>query len=208
VIRFDEELGALLMDAIDPGTPLSLSTEHPSAEVIAELMSSLHAGIRDPSFPSVDQRVENLFASSAKLYERDPGLTEVIPTELYLRGRALAEQLARVESRDVLLHGDLTPNNILSGGEERGLVAIDPAPCIGDVAFDTVDLVLWRADSMGTIDARTERLAAAIGVDASAIFSWCVAFAGMNALELASQTDADRSQVAVLVDLASQVDAT
>jgi streptomycin 6-kinase len=113
-----------------------------------------------------------------------------------------------VESRNVLLHGDLTPNNILNGGEERGLVAIDPAPCIGDAAFDTVDLVLWRADSMGTIDARTERLAAAIGVDASAIFSWCVAFAGMNALELASQRDVDRSHVDVLVDLASRVDAT
>jgi streptomycin 6-kinase len=208
VIGFDEGMGALLMDAIDPGTPLSMSTDHPSAEVIAELVSSLHTGTRDPSFPSVSRRVEYLFASSAKLYERDPGLNEVIPDELYGRGRALAERLARVESRDVLLHGDLTPNNILNGGEERGLVAIDPAPCIGDAAFDTVDLVLWRADSLATIEARAERLAVAIGVDASAIFSWCVAFAGMNALELASQADRDRSHVDVLVELASKVDAT
>jgi streptomycin 6-kinase len=208
VIRFDEENGALLMDAIDPGTPLSMSTEHPSAEVIAELVSSLHTGSRDPSFPSVDRRVEYLFASSAKLYERDPALTELIPTEVYGRGHTLARALAREESRDVLLHGDLTPDNILNGGEERGLVAIDPAPCIGDAAFDTVDLVLWRADSLATIEARAERLAVAIGVDASAIFSWCVAFAGMNALELASQSDGDRTHVDVLAELAARVDST
>jgi streptomycin 6-kinase len=30
----------------------------------------------------------------------------------------------------------LTPSSILDGGAERGLVAIDPAPCLGDPAFD------------------------------------------------------------------------
>jgi streptomycin 6-kinase len=42
-----------------------------------------------------------------------------------------------------VLHGDLTPSNILDGGAERGLVAMDPAPCLGDAAFDAVDLILW-----------------------------------------------------------------
>jgi streptomycin 6-kinase len=206
VIRFDEQLGALLMEAIDPGTPLSLSADPPSAESLGELVRSLQAGSRDPSFPSVERRVEYLFASSAKLYERDPALAEVISTERYARGQALAERLAREQGRDVLLHGDLTPNNILDGGEERGLVAIDPAPCIGDAAFDAVDLVLWQADSLATIEARAERLAYAIGVDASAVLSWCVAFAGMNALELASQEDGDRTGIEALVGLASRVD--
>jgi hypothetical protein len=53
------------------------------------------------------------------------------------------------------------------------------------------------------------RLAVVIGVvDASAILSSCVAFAGMDAHELASQDDDDRTHVDVLVELASQVDAT
>jgi streptomycin 6-kinase len=88
------------------------------------------------------------------------------------------------------------------------LVAIDPAPCIGDAAFDAADLVMWRADDLGTIEARAERLAVAIGIDASVLFSWCVAFAGMNALELASQGDGHHAQVDVLAELASKVDAT
>src|SRR5260370_961646 len=57
-----------------------------------------------------------------------------------------------------MLHGDLTPGNILDGGARRGLVAIDPAPCLADAAFDAVDLILWQADGLGTIEARPRPL--------------------------------------------------
>jgi streptomycin 6-kinase len=43
------------------------------------------------------------------------------------------------------------PHIRLDGGVERGLVAIDPAPCRGDPAFDAVDPVYWRADDVDTI---------------------------------------------------------
>jgi streptomycin 6-kinase len=206
LIRFDEDLGALLIDAILPGTPLEMSSEYPSIEAIGELIGSLHGGMRDPSFPTVERRVESLFESSQRLYRRHPEVADVIPPELYRKGRTLAERLARVESRDTLLHGDLTPSNILFGGEERGLVAIDPAPCIGDAAFDAVDLVLWRADSLTTIEHRAERLAVLMELDTSAILSWCVAFAGMNALELATTPGTPPEQVDALEMLAALVE--
>jgi streptomycin 6-kinase len=206
LIRFDEDLGALLIDAILPGTPLEMSSEYPSIEAIGELIGSLHGGMRDPSFPTVERRVESLFESSQRLYRRHPEVADVIPPELYRKGRTLAERLARVESRDTLLHGDLTPSNILFGGEERGLVAIDPAPCIGDAAFDAVDLVLWRADSLTTIEHRAERLAVLTELDTSAILSWCVAFAGMNALELATTPGTPPEQVDALEMLAALVE--
>ncbi|HLQ33210.1 MAG TPA: hypothetical protein VK457_11020 [Chloroflexota bacterium] len=38
-------------------------------------------------------------------------------------------------------------------------VAIDPAPCLGDAAFDTVDLILWQADDRETIQARAPAVA-------------------------------------------------
>jgi streptomycin 6-kinase len=205
-IRFDEDLGALLIEAIEPGTPLEMSSEYPSIEAIGELIGALHDGTRDPSFPTVEQRVASLFDSSQGLYQRHPEVAIVIPPDRYQRGRELAERLARVEIRDVLLHGDLTPSNILFGGEERGLVAIDPAPCIGDAAFDAVDLVLWRADTLTTIEHRAERLAVLMEVDASAILSWCVAFAGMNAIELATTPGTPPEQIDALVMLAALVD--
>jgi streptomycin 6-kinase len=204
VFGSDETLGALLIEAVEPGTPLDADPDHASVETVSELVSALHLGTPNPSFPPVASRINALFRSSEALYRRDPGLTVVISKELYVRGRSLAERLARVEHRDVLLHGDLTPSNILTGGEERGLVAIDPAPCIGDAAFDVVDLVLSRADSVETIERRAERLAVVMDVDASLIFSWCVAFAGMNALELASTDDTPADQIDTLVSLAGQ----
>jgi streptomycin 6-kinase len=174
-------------------------------ESAAELLSSLHgSGVPAPSCPTVEQRVAYLFDSSAKLYDRRPELAALIPPALYERGRGLATGLARDTSPIVLLHGDLTPSNILDGGAERGLVAIDPAPCLGDAAFDAVDLILWQADDLGTIEERSARLSAATGADAERLLGWCVAFAGMTALELASQGNGTDPRIEALLGLAAQ----
>jgi len=202
VIRFDDDLGALLLEAIEPGTPLDTSPDLPRMEAVGDLITALHEGTRDPSFPSVEQRVAHLFQSSHRLYERHPQLVHIVSPDLYAEGRGLAERLARLESRDVLLHGDLTPSNTLIGGR-RGLVAVDPAPCIGDAAFDAVDLVLWRADSLATIERRAEQLAKLMELDAAAILSWCIAFAGMAALELATSPGTRSDQIEPLVMLAT-----
>ena len=118
--------------------------------------------------------------------------------------RQLANQLARSDATIVLLHGDLTPSNILDGGTERGLVAIDPSPCLGDAAFDAVDLIPWQAEDLETIDARIDQMAATGAVDAERLFSWCAAFASMSALELASQGNGSRDASRALLELASQ----
>jgi streptomycin 6-kinase len=204
VIGSDAALGALLIEAVEPGVPLDLTAVEVSGDAVAELVGALHGGAPNPSFPLVGKRIDHLFRSSEALYRRDPGLTVVISEEAYMRGRALADRLSDLEHRDVLLHGDLTPSNILIGGEERGLVAIDPSPCIGDAAFDAVDLVLWRADAVETVERRAEQLAIVMDVDPSVIFSWCVAFAGMNALELASSGGSHPAQIDTLVDLAGR----
>ena len=206
VTALDEQLGALLIEAIEPGTPLLVSSIYLAAESVAELMSSLHeSGVPDPSYPTIGERVAYLFDSSTKLYEQHPELTALISPEFYERGRGLATRLGQ-HVPVVLLHGDLTPSNILDGGGERGLVAIDPAPCLGDAAFDAVDLILWQADDLETIQARTERLAAATGMDTRRLLAWCSAFAGMNAIELASQGNAPRARIEALRKLASQAE--
>ncbi|HEY3010357.1 MAG TPA: aminoglycoside phosphotransferase family protein [Micromonosporaceae bacterium] len=205
VIALDGQLGALLLEAIEPGTPLVVSSMYPAAASVAELLSSLHeSGVPDPTYPTVDQRVADLFDSSARLYERRPKLTALIPPDLYERGRRLATRLAQHDSPIVLLHGDLTPSNILDGGPERGLVAIDPAPCLGDAAFDAVDLTLWQAGDLETIEARTEQLAAATDLDSERLIGWCVAFAAMSALEVASQQSGPHPGIDAFLKLASK----
>jgi streptomycin 6-kinase len=205
VIALDERLGALLMEAIEPGTPLVVSSTYPGVASIAELLSSLHGSpLPRRSYRTVEEHARYLFESSVRLYEWHPQISAVVPPELYERGRTLARRLARDDFPTVLLHGDLTPSNILDGGPERGLVAIDPAPCLGDAAFDAVDLTLWQADDLETIQARAERLAAVSELESRRVLAWCSAFASMNALEIASQGSAPSGRIEALVKLASQ----
>ena len=204
VIALDRRLGALLIEEIEPGTPLVVSGVHPGEQRVAELMSALHgSGVTDPSFPTVERRADYLFDASEKLYERRPELTALVPPELYERGRRLAARLARDGAPAVLLHGDLTPSNILEGAA-RGLVAIDPAPCLGDAAFDAVDLVFWQADDVAAIEARVERLAAAAGVDAERLIAWCVAFAAMCAMDRVSPRTGPEPGMDALLELATR----
>jgi streptomycin 6-kinase len=204
VLTFDEPHGALLIEAIEPGTPLVEGGVCPGLDQVAGLMNGLHrSGLPKPFFPPLAERVRYLFVSGAKPYERTPEVADVVPRSLYERGRRLATRLAERRLRDVLLHGDLTPSNILDGGCERGLVAIDPAPCVGDPAFDAVDLLLWTADSADTVAARADQLAPALGTDAERLLDWCRAFAAMIAVELA-ESGAPRERLEASLALADR----
>jgi streptomycin 6-kinase len=127
-----------------------------------------------------------------------------VPPELYERGRQLATQLVSCVAPTALLHGDLTPSNILDGGSRRDLVAIDPAPCLGDdLAFDAIDLLLWQADDVDVIAARAEQLAPAIDVDKRRLLDWCTAFAAMTALELAEARESPHERIQAALTLAN-----
>jgi streptomycin 6-kinase len=185
VYEVDLAAGALLTEAIEPGTMLRDTSGYASIESIAELMSSLHTrGTPAAEFPPLSQFIAYIFDSTARLRRLHPELVELVPEDLYERGRRFAARLAAEPSSTVLLHGDLTPVNVLDGGD-RGLVAIDPACCLGDPAYDAVDLLVWRAPDIATIEARAAVLAPSIGVDEARLLDWCVAFAGMFALDLA-----------------------
>jgi streptomycin 6-kinase len=206
VLAVDESVGALLIEAIEPGTPLVDSTTYPEMETVAELLTSLQTtGVPDPSYPPLAHHVAYLFNSGTRPYKRRPELVDVVPPELYERGRQLATRLVEQVSPTALLHGDLTPNNILDGGKQRGLVAIDPAPCLGDdLAFEAIDLLLWQADDVDLIAARAEQLAPVIEVDAHRLLDWCTAFAGMVALELAEAPNSRRERIEAAVTLANR----
>jgi streptomycin 6-kinase len=204
VLAVDEAIGALLMEAIEPGTPLVESAAYPGTERVVNLVTALHgqSSVRQ-SFRPVSEHITHLFESSRRLYEWKPDLVDLISPDTYERGRKLAMTLAENAPRTVLLHGDLTPVNILDGGADRGLVAIDPSPCLGDPAFDVVDLVFWLAHDATTIERRAEQAARGIGADPGRVLAWCSAFAAMIALEIAESSGAPALQLEPLLALAS-----
>jgi streptomycin 6-kinase len=205
VFAVDEDAGALLMEEITPGTALVGSGAYPDLETVAELIGGLHvSAVPDRSFPPLADRVGYLFEASTAIYRRSPETVRLVPPELYERGRRLAGRLVDGTAPAAVLHGDLTPRNVLDGGPERGLVAIDPAPCLGDdPAFDAVDLLLWQASDLATIEARAGRLAAALHADPERLLGWCAAFAAMVALELAESPDRPEDRFAALLALAA-----
>jgi streptomycin 6-kinase len=205
VLCLDESVGALMIEAIEPGTPLDDTEGYPKMESVASLLRSMHKNAGpDASYGPVTARITHLFDSSRRLYEWKADLVELISPDLHERSRELALRLAAGGSRMVLLHGDLTPANVLDGGPDRGLVAIDPAPCVGDPAFDAIDLVLWRAGDGDAIANRAEQLAPAIGADPGRLLDWCAAFAGMVALEIAERLGGSREQVEPFLALAAR----
>jgi Ser/Thr protein kinase RdoA (MazF antagonist) len=114
VLAVDESVGALLIEAIEPGTPLVESAAYPRLESLVALLTSLHEdGVPDPLYRPVADHIAYLFDSGRKNYERRPDLAELISPELYARGRQLAMRLAADGAPTVLLHGDLTPVNVV-----------------------------------------------------------------------------------------------
>lgn len=119
LIDADLSRGALLLEAINPGTP---------APSPARVVPELHAA--DPAgFPPLQARVDFLFEV----------LLPLRTGTYYATEHAHARKLAGHNIKPVLLHGDMHPGNVLQG--PHGPVAIDPRAHAGDPAFDWMDLV-------------------------------------------------------------------
>ncbi len=210
VYEADVAVGALLIERIEPGDVLGDAASPPSMEAVGALVAGLHA-VRPEggAFPPLAALASRLFDSWERLRRAHPELVELVPDDLFDRSRGLAGRLARDAPSTVLLHGDLTPVNVLDGGPDRGLVAIDPSPCLGDPAYDSIDLLVWQAADLPEIEGRAATLATATGVDATRLLDWGAAFAGMFVLDLAGpgQRHADdwRDRVEPLLALASHV---
>jgi streptomycin 6-kinase len=152
------DVDALLLERIAPGTRVADRARPASIAEIADLVGALHDPAIVPSagLPTLRERLAFLYAMAARR-GADPGLVA--------RGRAAALELADGTS---LVHGDLHAGNVLDGGAGRGLVAIDPRPCVGDPAFDLVDWVLHDGDPIE----RAHALAQATGQNAQRLLAW------------------------------------
>ena len=68
VLAVDEYLGALLLEAIEPGEPLSESVVNPPIGAVGQLLHDLHtSGVPPTFYPGVGHRVRQLFDNSLKL---------------------------------------------------------------------------------------------------------------------------------------------
>jgi streptomycin 6-kinase len=180
----DAEIGALLLERLEPRTKLSNQLELPPLEEIAGLLTSLRAAAEDGTdqLPTLAQRVDFLFALIGRRLGH-PRVSALITPDLATRGHRLAQELA-TSGDPGLVHGDLHPANVLTAGPARGLVVIDPRPCLGDRTFDVIDWALARATTPAEVTERIQRLCTFIpDLDGDRLRRWCQATAVIIAVQ-------------------------
>jgi len=170
LLAADEDLGAMLLERCQPGTPLRSLPEPEQDRVIAGLLRRLW---RSPSAPYPFRPLSAMLKcwSDETLAQAgrwaDAGLVR--------EGLRLFEELPRTTPTEVLLATDLHAGNVLRAEREPWL-AIDPKPFVGDPAYDATQHLLncdgrLRADPHGTI----HRLADLLGLDPERIRLWIFA---------------------------------
>jgi streptomycin 6-kinase len=171
---------------------------------IAALVRALHV-TGEPTVGDgvqmLGERVDFIFEHWIGRYQQRSDLTDVVPIAALRRGHQLARRLTASSEQIVLVHGDLHPGNVLNAGKPRGLVAIDPRPCIGDPAFDLVDWVFWNAEG-SEWNARSHELSSLLGVEPERLWAWCSAFAAILAAG-SIRRGGNREQVDALMNLAA-----
>jgi streptomycin 6-kinase len=199
---------ALLVERCVPGTKLLDARLRPddALRIGADLLGRLwHA-------PDDGSRYERLGVVTAEwacqLRERmerlrppfDPGLVEL--------AAQLLEILPASASREVVVHGDFNPGNVLAATREPWL-AIDAKPMVGDPAYDPSQLVLQvdPTNDASVVRDRFERFGARVGEDPRRLLSWAVARGVESAMWERANEHADRGrnemdEVALLARLA------
>ncbi|MET0788781.1 MAG: aminoglycoside phosphotransferase family protein [Cellulomonas sp.] len=160
---------ALLLERVQPGTPLADATGTPQErlEVGAAVARVLWAVPDVPPVPllaDVCAGWAGLLEDRADRHDADHGLVSE------------AAELLRTLPGDgtALVHGDLNPGNVLDGGGRW--LAIDPKPMRGDPAYDLwplleqVDDPFAHADPVRVLRARVQRVAGEL--DPARIGAW------------------------------------
>lgn len=182
---FDSEptVTALLLERLEPGTPLAdLDDDTAATDIAAAVMRQLWRPLPpDHTFPTV----ERWGRAFARIRAANDGGSGAFPQEWFDRAERLYFDLCASQADPVLLHGDLHHWNILASRRD-GWLAIDPKGVAGEPAYETGSLLRNKMDAGPDLRLLTERraaqLSAALGIDRERILQWAFAQGVLSAL--------------------------
>lgn len=128
----DTSGGAILIERLDPGTPLTKLGDEAAINNAISVMREIRA---TPPAPGVFPTTAEWAAGLAHLRVRFGGGTGPFPAALVDAAERVFEELHSSATRSVLLHGDLHHGNILAA-TRRSWLAIDPKGVIGEPAYE------------------------------------------------------------------------
>jgi streptomycin 6-kinase len=223
----------LLLERCDPGVRLTdrhdLAPEHRltiAADLLTHLWSRAAPGPTAATAPTAAtgatagpgartafERVADVAAEWADLVEeRMRTLRPDLDRTMVAHGTALLRELPGTAAREVVVHGDYNPGNVLTATREPWLV-IDPKPMVGDPAYDLCPLLMQvddpfaLPDPTGALRVRITLLADRTGETPDRIIAWCVARLVESSLWYVSRSELreahDGIERAVLLDALS-----
>jgi streptomycin 6-kinase len=187
LVAWDREQGALLLERLMPGTPLSKlcpEDDERATSIAAGVMRALWR----PAPPAHDfPTVGRWAAGFQRLRSRFGGGSGPLPEARVLRAEQIFGDLLASPAGAVLLHGDLHHDNILDAGDGRWR-AIDPKGVVGEPAYEVGALLrnpfpaLLSWPHPGRFLARRlDQLSAELELDRQRLLDWALAQAVLSA---------------------------
>ncbi|TCC59644.1 hypothetical protein E0H73_23770 [Kribbella pittospori] len=173
VFAHDATIRATLIELCAPGTDAADLPQAEADDIAAEVLPQLWAADLPASMDL--NTVNSNAAERAKLMEaRADQFGEVVDPGPFHEAARLFTALPRSTSRTALLHGDFHRRNVLLS--ERGWLAIDPAPMVGDPSFDVARFLMNEMNDVATT-LRADALADRLGLEREGTRAWLFALA-------------------------------
>lgn len=175
LLEADADRGCLLLERLEPGTPLVEVDDERAISISAGLMREIRRPAPDRScLPSVEEWTRAL----RRRGDRAGAAPHLLPGPLLDRAEGLLDELLASSPDSVVLHADLHHRNILAA-ERSPWLAIDPKGVVGDPAYEAGALLrnplpeLLAASNPGRkTSRRLDQLEAELGLDSSRLAAW------------------------------------
>jgi streptomycin 6-kinase len=174
LLEFDGDRGILLLEAVQPGQAAeSGSARDQWARIAGGVAQGLWA--RSPTvgteFPTVTTVLDDL-TTEIEAWSGEVGADLSLAEFAIQLSRRLA--VRERTATPLLVHGDLHPGNLL-WASNRGWVAIDPQPVVGDAAYDAgavLRSVMPSAPSTSEALRAVRSVARAMELDEERVLAW------------------------------------
>ncbi|MBC8504238.1 MAG: aminoglycoside resistance protein [Anaerolineales bacterium] len=191
LLKADPEGGAMLLEHVNPGTPLAeIDDDAKNTEIAAQVMLQLWES--SLNLESLEDRqgfrtVEGWAKGIVRLREHYYGGTGPFPEKLVEQAETLFAELLSSTDLIVVLHGDLHHWNILRAQRQPWL-ALDPKGVVGDPAFEVaawmhnpIDVIYHWDDLDKILARRLDQFSEILGIDRQRLLGWSLAQSVLSA---------------------------
>jgi streptomycin 6-kinase len=184
LLELDLDRGAMLLERLEPGVPLtSVRDDEEATSIAAGVLKQLWRSVPpDHPFPTISEWARGM----ERLRSNFGGGTGPLPSPLVERAEALFAELIPSQSELVVLHGDLHHFNVLAAQREPWL-AVDPKGVVGEPAYDTGAFLHNPTELLTTphpgrvLERRIDLLAEELDLDRSRVRGWAISQAVLAA---------------------------